>query len=96
MISCPLPVDGERVLFCRHAHIGTDRDGAYIMLKHPTHWYYLGKEQTATRSDGSSFEVHWLAVCEQCNNSHTKQNIIEAAAQDAEWLGTSPDVIPYV
>ena len=56
------PTAGELVLFCRHADVLPDQ----IRLIRRFHWYCLNDSEV-THPDGTTFQVSWLAMCDDCN-----------------------------
>jgi hypothetical protein len=88
------PIDGERVLFCVHADVGEDHIdiSAAACRFQPFHWYYFGEGNPVTRQiDGAKFDARYLAICARCERDNPG---MASAAQDAPWIGDSPNITP--
>jgi hypothetical protein len=89
------PVEGDRVLFCRHADVGENHIdiSKKACSDQPFHWYFLGNDQSVMRiPDGARFPVRWLAICNGCNAKATPDTAADFAAQDAPWIGEAPNI----
>ena len=101
------PIEGERVLFCRHANIDTHA-GIDTMrgLMGNYHWYHLGgvggegviaRRRQSLLPGISAIEpvrVRWLCICTHCHRLVLSgEPPIKMAAKDAAWAGSSPDII---
>ncbi len=82
------PKDGERVLFCGHAHV----DPELISLKGPVYYYRApaGPEEV-TAPDGRKFVAEWFVFCWACRAA-VKKGVDpgKLIKKDAEWIGEPP------
>lgn len=97
MIPSPipsLPREGDTVLFCAHADVGTDHIYLPSASFHPAHWFVFEVEATDTRT-GEFFESRWTVLCSDCNSKCDGKVLDESLIRKhARWIGDPPRVFP--